>query len=491
MIEKLRQKIFTFIYSPKGAPLLAGFAVGWYMILYYYSKNFDLANSLQQFLFFTAYYMLLPMVVFYAGFKVFSRIKNTKFKEQFLFIAIPLVTCFYLLQLSYIGVSKRFLFVALIFVITALSFKLKRYYKLFILLLFFLSLFNLPPVIQVGYMAATANNSWKQQPDDIANIVFKQRPNIYYIQPDGYTGFNNLKDANHNFDNSVFEDFLKLKGFVLYRDFRSNYYSTLLSNSSMFSMKHHYVPEDVEAYAARSIIMGTNPVLQIFKNNNYKTHFISQKPYLLVNRPFSNYDYCNFNDSELPYLKDGWSIDKKITPDIEHSVSTQLATGNFYFIEKFSPGHIHGLKVYSNGVESERKLYLKELEVANAWLTHTIKYIEENDPNALIIIGADHGGFVGFEYTEQSETYTKNKLLVKSVFGVAMAIKWNNSEYREYDAQLKTSVNLFRTLFSFLAKDKKYLNNLQEDASYIKMRNPHGLYKYIDKKGNVVFDKKE
>lgn len=491
MIERARQKILNFIYSPKDVPLMGGFSIGLYMVLYYYSKNLGLANSLQQFTFFTAYYMLLPMMVIYTGYKVLKKIKDGKYVKQFLFIAIPLFIGFYLLQLSYIGISKRFFFVLLVIVIVGLSFRLKQYYKFFILLIFFLSLFNLYPFLEMGYIAATANEDWRKLPDDIENVVFKETPNIYYIQPDGYTSFKNLKDANYNVNNTVFEGFLKDKGFTLYENFRSNYYSTLLSNTSMFSMKHHYIPEYVEEYAARSIIMGTNPVLKILKKNGYKTHFISEKPFMEMNRPQSNYDDSNYNYSNLPYLKDGWFINEDVFMHLQDHMQSQQAGGNFYFLEKFSPGHIHGLKVHSMGAAAEKEIYLKELKVANEWLTKTISYIEKKDPGALIIIAADHGGFVGYDYATQSREYTQNKLLVNSVFGVAMAVKWNNPKHKEFDAQLATSVNLFRTVFSFLANDKKYIKNLQEDASYIRTEKPVGLYKYINEQGNVVFDKKE
>jgi len=491
MIEKLRLKILTFIYSSKDVPFLAGFSIGLYMILYYYSKNLGLANSLQQLLFFTGYYMLLPIVVIYAGYKILKKLKGGKYVKQFLFIATILFISFYLMQISYAGVSKKYLFVALAVVTVGLSFRLKQYYKFLILMIFFLSLFNLYPFFKMGYIAATANDEWRKLPDDINNIVFKDRPNIYYIQPDGYTSFKNLRDTNYNYNNAAFEDFLKQNGFKLYENFRSNYYSTLLSNTSMFSMKHHYIPEYVEKYAARSIIMGTNPVLHILKNNDYKTHFISEKPFMEMNRPKSNYDYSNYNFRNLPYLKDGWFINEDVFLHLQNHIQSQQQGGNFYFLEKFSPGHIHGLEVHSAGAEAEKKLYIDELQVANEWLTKVISYIEKKDSHALIIIAADHGGFVGFDYTGQSNNYTKDKLLVNSIFGVAMAVKWNNPKYKEFDARLATSVNLFRTVFSFLANDKKYLKNLQEDASYIRLEKPAGLYKYIDEQGNVVFDKKD
>ena len=486
-MDKLRQKILAFIYAPKDVPLLAGFVVGLYMLLYYYSKNFALANSWIQLGFFVAYYMVLPMVLLYTGYKILGAIKKGKWQRQFLFVAIPVIMAFYLLQLSWLAEYKRPIFAGVIVVAVVLSFKAAKYYKLFVVLIAFMALFNAPPLAKIAYMALITDDSWKKQPDDIEKVVFKHKPNIYYLQPDGYASFNNLAAPPYNFDNAEEIAFLKKQGFTLYNNYRSNYYSTLLSNSSMFSMKHHYIQYDIGSYAARGIIVGNNPVLQILKNNGYKTHFITEKSYLLMNRPQMGYDYCNISYAELPYVKDGWDTNEPI--EIDFYKALKPGSGNFYFLEKLSPGHIMVYKNTSKGVEEERKGYLEMLAKANEWLNKTISFIIKKDPDGIIIVGADHGGFVGYEYTLQSEYKTDNPQLVKSVFGAMAAIKWNNPAYKEYDTGLKTSVNLFRTVFSFLAEDKKYLKYLQEDCSYINMAEPKGLYRTIDANGKVVLQK--
>lgn len=492
MIEKLRQQIFKFIESPKDVPLLAGFSIGLYMVLYYYSKNFGLANSLSQLLFFIAYYMLSTMVVLYGGYKLFSIAKLVKYRKQFLFIAIPVIPAYFLMELSLLATRNRIIFalVLMLPILYFLSKKFKQFYKLFVVIILFLSIFNLVPVLKIGYVALTSTEDWRKQPDAITSATFKTRPNVYYIQPDGYASFKNLRDTTYGYNNTAYESFLKQNGFTLYNNYRSNYYSTLLSNTSMFSMKHHYVDAKVEEYSSRSIIVGNNPVLEVFKHNNYKTHFITEKPYLQMNRPVVGYDYSNFKSDDLPFIKDGWSVNEEILPNLKRSMKSQSANGNFYFIEKFSPGHIAGIKLHSQGAAIEKKLYLAKLDEANKWLEQTITFIEKQDPDALIIIAADHGGFLGFDYTLQSENYTKNQHLINSVFGASLAIRWNNPNHNQYDSELKTAVNLFRTVFSFLAQDKKYLEAQQENASYLMMKNPAGLYKYIDDSGNVVFQKK-
>ena len=79
--------------------------------------------------------------------------------------------------------------------------------------------------------------------------------------------------------------------------------------------------------------------------------------------------------------------------------------------------------------------------------------------------------------------------LIKSVFTSALAIKWPENE--AFSGEFKTSVNLFRTLFSYLSDDTAYLKELEDEASYlvIKKEAPYGVYKTIDAKGEVVFEK--
>ena len=118
-----------------------------------------------------------------------------------------------------------------------------------------------------------------------------------------------------------------------------------------------------------------------------------------------------------------------------------------------------------------------------------IGIINNYDNNALIVIVSDHGGFVGFDYTRQSKTKQTDRDLLYSVFSVNLAIKWPDNIAPEFDDKLTTSVNLFRVLFSYLSNDKKYLNHLQDDKSFIIINNesPFGVYEMINEKGEIVF----
>jgi len=481
----VKEKFNHFLNNSKDYPILAGFSVGFYAMVFYFSNNFDLVNSWEQILFFLLYYIGASVAVLFSISKIIQKSKYARFVSQAIFILMILILPIYLLGISNILGSYKKLGLLAILILGLLIFKMKNY-KYFIVLVFLMSVI---PVLKLGkiiYFNYSNAAEWQNQPDAILNTKFKKSPNIYYIQPDGYAGDFNLKGSLYNYDNSAFDAFLKEKKFTLYPDYRSNYESTLFSNSSCFFMKHHFSNEFSKFRYARDLIIGENPVLKIFKNNNYKTFFISERPYLLMNRPKMYYDYSNFKYDELPYLSDGWSFIKEITKTIEIQIITNTKSNNFFFIEKFKPGHIGTYKFAETNKEKERIKYLENVEIANYWLKQIVVLIEKNDPEAIIIIGADHGGFVGFDYALQSQEKVTDKLLIQSIFGAKLAIKWNDLKHSEYDSKLKTSVNLFRTVFSFLSEDKTLLNHFQSDASY-NCYDPTDfakVYKAIDENGD-------
>ena len=492
MIGKIRERLLAFIESDKDVPLLAGLSVGFYVILFYYSRNFALAYSWHQFLFFAGYFAVLPTVSFFAGYKLLKVLNLQKWQKHFLFTGMIAFFALFLLQLNYTIEYKKIILPAIVVIGALLSLKFSRYYKFFILLLVFMSVFNVRPLAAIAYRTVGLTDDWMQMPDDIEKAQFKTKPNIYYIQPDGYASFRNLRENKHyDFDNSEYEAFLKDNGFTLYDDYRSNYYSTLLSNSATFAMRHHFIQPDVDMYGARDIIAGDNPVIRTLKNNGYKTSFITENPYVVMSRPRLGYDFCNIDYSEIPYFGDGFvTIKKDVGADFKKQMALNPKSGNFYFLEHFLPSHITVYEGKSKGVAGERSKYIERLKEANVWLTDLVNHITKNDPSAMIIIGADHGGFAGFEYTLQIYEPTSDASLVHSAYGSQLAIRWNDPAAKQYDAELKSGINLFRTVFSFLSEDKKYLKHSEDNSSYARIEGPQKVHKYIDDSGKVIPIKK-
>ncbi|WP_430412190.1 sulfatase-like hydrolase/transferase [Kordia sp.] len=489
-MSKLRKHIEEFVANNKEYPIVFAIAAGLYSFIYVYHSNFMLVNSAFQFVVIFCAYILLPIVVFTISWQIAKRLKFlTKLQQYVLPILNAAFFGLYFIGRIY-GFHQRKIILAYIIGFSLLAILLRKQYKKIIIIQFIMAFIALICLLPTIYRATFDSDKWLTQPDAIVETKFNQFPNIYVIQPDGYVNFSELAKNPYNFENGEFESYLENKNFKLYKNFRSNYTSTVLSNSSMFGMKHHYKGEQL--FGARKVIAGENPVIKTLKNNGYQTFLLMENPYLLLNRPAIKYDSCNFSMDEVPWFGFGaFSQNKKLIDPLEKTIQREKGKRNFYFIEKIAPGHITTFKNQALGKETERENYLEKLKSANEWLKEITAIIIKNDPNCLIVIAADHGGYVGFNYTKELFEKQTNKKLIYSGFSAALAIKWPNNAIPDYDVKLKTPVNLFRTLFTYLGDNKALLENFQDDTSHaiIKKNAPSGVYEYIDNDGNVVFRK--
>lgn len=489
---KLRSKILVFLESKKEYPVVAAIASGLYPLLYYYNSNYTLVNSWQQLGFFMLCYIFIPVLIFSLVYFTFKKFDSDKKYLKYVIPTLNLTAFSFFVITSTYGLRVKIILLVIPIAIF-LAVILSRHFKKIVVFQYLLAIFVLAQLVPDVYKAISYSSKWMAQPDAIKAVVFKKKPNIYIIQPDGYANFSKLKEAPYSFDNSAFEGFLRNNDFKLYNNFRSNYVSTLSSNSSLFAMKHHYYSNSAqsnELYYTRETIAGDNPVISILKNNNYKNFLVLERSYLLVNRPKLHYDYCNIDYGEISYLARGFEVKKEVVGTLASLISQNKNTNNFYFVEIMRPSHVSVNKSESKGIEEERRFYLSELEKANETLKQVIEIINNKDDNSLIVIVADHGGYVGLSYSMQNRIKQTDEDLIHSIYTSALAIKWPD-EAPSYDDKLKTSVNLFRILFSYLSDNGSYLKHLQEDKSYaiINKEAPVGVYEYINENGDVTFKK--
>ncbi|HBC03113.1 MAG TPA: hypothetical protein DC015_02680, partial [Aequorivita sp.] len=386
------------------SPKIVGIASGLYPFLYNYYSNFTLVDSLAQLLFFIAFFLVIPIIINFL-LKIFSKKITFAAKHYDLLLTFSNVVGFAaLLTYSIIGPVKKIILLVMILMF-GFSFLLKKHLNKVIILEYILAL-----IVAIQLAVYVGNNinlssGWKQLPDNISEVTFKKRPNVYIIQPDGYANANTLKSEPYHIDNSNFESFLIEKDFKIYPNFRSNYTNTITSNSSMFAMKHHYYKNPKgntkEAYGLRKSIASNNVVVSVFNKNNYKTSLIIEFPYIIVNRPTLGYDYCSIPYKELSFLSRGFDMAVNSLDEMKKAIKENKNQANFYFIEKILPGHISVTKNQSKGKEEERKVYVENFEKANLWLREMIALITKNDPSALVVIVADHGGYVGLNYTSE------------------------------------------------------------------------------------------
>lgn len=474
-------------------PLFLALGVGLYPLVFYYSQNFGMINSWEQFLYFTLLFLILPLI-FFTALKWLSKYTfTTKLGKYIIPFFSVFIFLFYIKIILLGGIQKK-LILAIILIAALSTYFLHRHLKKWVLLQLLLAIIGIIGLIPIFAKYLNYSDVWTNQPDEIESVILRKKPNIYYIQPDGYISFSEIGKGFYQIDNSHFNSFLKENKFKNYPDFRSNYITTLTSNSATFMMKHHFYNNNSdysEMLHARQNIVTDNSVLSILKNNGYKTHFITEHPYLMVNMPKVGYDYINFDYSEIPNITTGFEVKKDVFVDLENAIANKSKEGNFFFIEIFEPGHISTTQSASKRKTEERKLWIEKLKIANNKLESMIGLIVKKDPDALIMIMADHGGFVGLDYTQQVYQKTTDRDIIYSTFGTILSIRWPNEIAPEIDANLKSGVNVFRILFSYLSEENKYLQHLQADESYliIKEGAEPGIYKYIDGKGNITSQK--
>ncbi|WP_157717129.1 hypothetical protein [Formosa sp. Hel1_31_208] len=487
----MKEILHKFLKSNKDYPLVSGCICGIYAFLFYYSNNFSAIYSVAHFFYFLMVFVLLPMLVFGVLYYAFGRhhiLKN--YRRHLLLVLIITGIVILLSQAVFLSLKIKLILVAFI-VSVLIAIKFFNHYKKILVMIMVVTLIPLGKCLIHVYEHLGAL-AWKTLPDDIESISLKHKPNIYIIQPDGYVSKPTLEHRPYNHQSDLY-DWLSQNNFKVYDDFRSNYPASLASNASMFAMKQHYfghmIGPTFELPKARSVISGNNPVLSILKRNEYHTSFIVQDEYFQQNRDDLVYDYYNISHTEIPFFSNDNNVKKVVFDDLKTAMSIQTEQPKFYFIEKLLPHHIH----FKKTVEADRESYVKLIDSVNVWLKKTISYIEQKDESALIVVLADHGGWLGVSsYNDMFST--KDEEDMNSIYSTIAAIKWNGYLYNDVDAHLKSNVNLFRVLFSALSENKALLKHMEDDSSY-NLSNASQFYNSVnqvyDTNGNLVFNKRE
>lgn len=445
-------------------PLSTAIICGFYPLVFYFSNNYSAINTWEHFAFFMLFFIGIPLVVFTGAFLFFNYSEIvSKYKPHILFVLIIMTVATLMSQAMYLTIKKKML-VGLLIISVLAAWKLHKHYKKLLIILLLMSV--LPTInCAINIFEHQRKMQWVQLPDSIKNAKFKTTPNIYMIQPDGYVGQDIMEGDLYHFSNPFYK-WLKKNNFKVYENFRSNYPASLTSNASMFAMKQHRFGKvlfpSIDMPNARDIIAGNNAAIEILRTNGYSNFFIVQDGYFQQNRPKPEYDYYNLDPNEIPYFSNDNNVKKVVFDDLKAAMDTVKVKGpRFYFIERLLPHHIH----FAASKEEERDTYIEKIKEVNGWLQNTVNYISQKDPSAIVIILADHGGWVGLgSYPEMFSTKKTNQ--IHSIYSTLAAIKWNGNLVEGMDAKLKSNVNVFRVLFSVLSENPEYLKYLEDDSSY-------------------------
>lgn len=487
----MKKALHKFLDSKKDYPLFAGLVCGLYAFLFYYSNNFAAIFTSAHFFYFLLVFVGIPILIFAITYFGMGKIERLKpYRRHALFVLIITLTIALLSQAMFLTLKKKLIAVALVMSIV-LAWKLYDHYKKLLVLIMIMALIPIGKCLIHIYEHVNAV-TWMASSESLSEVLFKHKPNIYVIQPDGYVAQKTLEAEPYNHKSDLY-DWLESNDFKVYDDLRSNYPASLASNASMFAMKQHryanMIRPTFELPEARRIISGSNPVIHVLKQNNYHTSFIVQDEYFQQNRDPLVYDYYNIKHEEIPFFSNDNNVKKVVFEDLKYAMSLPTEQPRFYFVEKLLPHHIH----FEPTVEEDRASYVKLIDSVNVWIKNTITHIEKKDDNALIVILADHGGWLGVSNYDQMFT-TKDENELNSIYSVLAAIKWNDYDFENVDDSFHSNVNLFRIIFAALSEDKQLLEDLEEDSSYNlykASRYYNQVNQVYDSDGTFVFNKLE
>ncbi|MEZ4794141.1 MAG: sulfatase-like hydrolase/transferase [Flavobacteriaceae bacterium] len=443
--------------------------------------------------YFVGWFLVLPLLLFLIFDWLSKRDRFRKY-QKYVIPFLSLFTFLFLLKTFTFVAMERKLIVYSIVASILFALVLHKHWKKIMVIQFLMACMAGFSLLRVVNEKLNYSDQWKQQPDGIEQVVFQAHPNVYLIEPDGYIGFEALAEDPYAFDNGPFEEFLRDQQFKNYPHFRTNYVNTLASNVALFTMKHHWYGfnlREENVYNANKAVVSDNAVLNAFKRNGYETYLISETQYFFLNKPLLGYHHSNIDYSNIAYLHNGMGERQPVLEPFFTYLNDGIQKPKFFFIQLLHPWHVSTYKSSSLGKELERKKYLERLEESNKLMKKMIAKILEKDPNGLIVIMADHGGYVGFDTTQDTYKRVENPKLLRSIFSAVLSIHWPRDIAPHYDSKIKTPVNFFRILFSFMSDNSAYLDYLQTDESFMiqKEEEDMGIYKYCNSQGEWIFEK--
>ncbi len=339
-------------------------------------------------------------------------------------------------------------------------------------------------------------------------IQFKNKLNVYFVLFDSYSNVDFLERINFDFLNEYGSNFLELleeKGFRTYNSFYSNYSATKNTMPSYFMMDYKYsgkLMANVEYDTRSKMIAGHSNVVNIFKDNGYRTNLIFQNDYLTEDHCYA--DFCvNSLDTRGGTSKLVRTLglfnkvvlnsfmDLHIDPTAWFSLSVEdvishidpTKENQFTYLHLYIPGHSPTDSFCES--ELETKQYLDRVRDTNQYMSQIIEKIASVDDNAIIIVASDHGPRVTNKCMYGVSSL--DPLHIMDRVGTFLAIKWGgvagNYDGR-YDTNIKSVANLFRYLFAYMAEDESILNAKVHDDSYIVDKNK---IQQVIKDGNFVF----
>ena len=281
---------------------------------------------------------------------------------------------------------------------------------------------------ETGDIPATVDTTY------IRDISFRETPNLYFVSFDAMAP-RALLNKYLGLETTKFHDLFDI-GFRRFQNFFANSVPTVHSLNTVLAL-------DMDAYSAQLrelnprgddlnsfLFSGRNPsnLLGILHGNGYEStsiyvdSYFGEKKGEYVNnyitihnkticnlldagiRDFSFWGYCRFGRAD-------WFTALDMSAERITKVNADDKP-QFVMAHLYAPGHTGNLFRYDDAEQLEefRREYINGSERAARYLDLIIRHLEENDPDAILLVYGDHGPFLsqGLQFDDDPEFVFQN-----------------------------------------------------------------------------------
>jgi hypothetical protein len=352
----------------------------------------------------------------------------------------------------------------------------------------------------VSYQLSPLARQARAEGLDFSDAKLAVRPNIYFFIYDAY-GSRDAYQKVHNFDNEKQYAELEATGFKVIHTL-SNYTATWPTTLSFFLGEHHYFDLDSgvdDSKFGRSIMAGLsyNPVLETLRNNGYRIQYIHHDDYFVKDQGVLDFTYPDVAAKSALAVFGNPFIDRMIgvagahAEKIDNDKQMKVLLANirppsnetgrpwFTFSHVALPAHSSSSRTWQE-LDYFSESYKKRTIEANAHMSTVVAAIKDRDPDAIIVLIGDHGGWryrkVWGKGGDPNETMdlagVDPALVTLDVFGIMIAI-YSNGRCDSYVYPAITPVNVMRLIFACLSANPSLLQSRAADISLMRPWKPN------------------
>lgn len=525
-IKKLTSKIFD-----HPVDLLSGL-LGLYVALFYSGHNSDrltisiLITNIILITLFTLFMTRIILWIFDSRiFLSFSVQKKWTYITSFVFVLFaysmrfPIYGLFALLMKSYTESSSLLdLFFSILYTLIFLGGLCLFWYSIFcfcikkskeiLLVYLLLLLFPLHKTIDAVISNLTYESKIPPSPQIDKKWIFKKRQNVYFLLFDSYTSPKGLEILGQRYSKpekvniTSFLEQLSKREFYVYDSFYTNTQPTRNALFSYFGMHLSYEDRHIYEHSfndTNKMISEGGLVYQIFKGNNYKINIPINR--LWFGNPKFKSDFLSKSDFNYRIyfeLFDKIILDsyyglmfydpskEQVLSDLQQSLvfikNQDQSISHFTYLHYFQPFHTPTKKRGICNEDFEFLEYMNRVHSTNENIVVVIDTIRNVDSNAIVIVASDHGPYL-FNRCSKYVLNTRQEIIERQHAFLAIYLgktpeDRDSLKFKKDD--IKSSVNLFRYIFAYLAENDNILKDKPpDDAFYVEAE--HGpIRKSID-----------